>query len=87
MKEKLTDLWDNYLSDKCAVLNTEEERKLTKKALELHDAANELLNSEQKTAIEAYIDALCDVNAIFAKKAFLKGCELSVSFIWETMNS
>jgi len=34
--------------------------------------------------VEKYVDALCDLEALFVKKAFLKGCEFAVSFLLET---
>ena len=34
-------------------------------------------------AVEKYVDALCDLEALFVKKAFLKGCEFAVSFLLE----
>ena len=83
MKETLEKLWDEYLSDECATIETEEEKILTKKAVELHEIANNLLNDAQQNAVEKYIDALCDIEALFVKKAFLKGCECSVSFLLE----
>ena len=87
MKETLEKLWNEYLLDECAEIDTDEERKLTKKAVELHEGANALLNKEQQDAVEKYVDALCDVEALFAKKAFLRGCKFAVSFLLETINS
>ena len=84
MKETLENLWDKYLEEECAVIDTEEERKLTQKTLELHEKASSLLNEEQKVAVEKYVDALCDLEAVFAKKAFIKGCEFAVSFLLES---
>ncbi len=84
MKETLEKLWTEYLFDECAVIDTDEERKLTKRAIELHEKANALLNKDQQDAIETYIDALYDIETLFAKKAFFKGCEFAVSFLLET---
>ena len=81
MKETLEKLWDEYLSDECATIETEEEKILTKKAVELHEIANNLLNDAQQNAVEKYIDALCDIEALFARKAFCKGCEFAISFL------
>lgn len=86
MKETLEKLWNEYLLDECAVINTDEERKLTKKAVELHEKANALLNKDQEDAVEKYVDALCDIEAIFVKKAFFKGCEFAVAFLLEARN-
>ena len=83
MKETLERLWSEYLEEECAALDTEEERELSKKAVQTHEEANELLTEEQKDAVEKYVDALCEVQSFFAKKAFFKGCEFSVSFLFE----
>lgn len=83
MKEALEKLWNEYLVDECAAFDTDDERNLTKKTAELHDAANYLLNKEQKIAVAKYVDALCDIDALFAKKAFLKGCEFTLYFLFE----
>ena len=83
MKKILENLWNEYLLDKCAIIDTYEEKSLTKKAAELHQKANSLLDKEQKDAVDKYIDELCNIEALFAKKAFLKGCEFAVSFIFE----
>ena len=86
MKEKLEKLWHEYLLDECAVLDTDEERNLTKRTADLHEKATSLLNKEQSDAVEKYVDALCNIEDLFAKKAFLKGCEFAASFILEVCN-
>ena len=83
MKETIEKLWNEYFSEQCAEINTEEERNLTRKAVELHEKVRALLNKEQEDALEKYVDALCDIEALFAKKAFCKGCELAASFLLE----
>lgn len=82
MKEAIEKLWDEYFSGECAEIDTDEERNLTKKTVELHEKAKTLLNKEQEEAVKKYVDSLCDIEALFAKKAFLKGCEFSVSFLF-----
>ena len=86
MKETLEKLWNEYLLDECAEMDTDEERKLTRNASELYEKVAELLNREQEDAVEKYVDALCDIEAIFVKKAFFKGCEFAGSFLLETRN-
>ena len=86
MKNTLERLWNNYLSDECAKMNTEEERLLTKASAELHQKVSALLNQEQEAAMRSYVDTLCNLDAIFAKKAFFRGCEFAVSFLLEAMN-
>lgn len=86
MKKTLEKLWNDYLSDECAKIDTDEERSLTKKTSELHEKANTLLNKDQKDSVEKYVDALCDLETLFVKKAFLKGCEFAFSFLLEAGN-
>ena len=86
MKETLEKLWNEYLLDECSAIDTDEERNLTKKTVELHEKANALLNKEQQDAVEKYVDALCDIEALLVKKAFIKGCEFAVSFLLEARN-
>ena len=86
MKETLERLWSEYLLDECAEIDTDEERSLTERTAELHKKAIALLNREQQEAVEKYVDALCDIEALFVKKAFLKGCEFAVSFLLEAGN-
>ena len=86
MKETLEKLWNEYLNDKCAQISTDEERELAKKAVHLHEKANSLLDAEQKQAVEKYVESLYGIESEFAKKAFLKGCEFSISFLLESMN-
>ena len=81
MKETIEKLWNEYFSEQCAEINTEEERNLTRKAVELHEKVNALLNEEGKNALEEYVDALCDIEALFARKAFCKGCKFAISFL------
>ncbi len=86
MKETLEKLWNEYLSEECAAVDTDEGKRLAKKAVELHKKANALLNKDQEDAVEKYVDALCDIEALFVKKAFFKGCEFAVSFLLEAGN-
>ncbi len=86
MKETLEKLWYGYLSEECSVIDTDEERELMKKVVELHEKANALLNKEQKEAVEKYVEALYDIEALSSKNAFFKGCEFAVSFLFETIS-
>ena len=83
MKKILEGLWDEYALEKCSAIDTVEEENLAKRALDLHEAVNEMLDETQKDAVEKYLDAVCDINACFAKKAFFKGCEFASSFLTE----
>ena len=83
MKETLEKLWNEYLAEECAVIDTEEEKRLAKKAAEKHDIANDLLTKEQSDIVEDYVDAVCEIQGCFSKKAFFKGCEFTASFLLE----
>ena len=48
MKTTTEKLWEEYFSDKYAVITTDEERALVKRASELHDAASRALTKEQR---------------------------------------
>ena len=52
MKKTLEKLWNEYLSDECAAMETDEERMLATKAAEFHEKTNALLNKEQVEAVE-----------------------------------
>jgi hypothetical protein len=84
MKETLENLWYEYILDGCAKIDTDEEMDLTKKIVHLHARANALLNEDQQIAVKEYVDAVHDLEALFAKKAFFKGCEFAISFILES---
>ena len=86
MNKTIEKLWNEYFADECAKFETDEERELAKKALENHETLNRLLTGEQSKGVEKYIDALCDTQSFFMKKAFLKGCEFAVSFFLEAGN-
>ena len=83
MKETLERLWKEYLLAECAVIETDEERRLAKRVAELRESANALFLKEQEEAVDGYVDALCDANALFVKKAFFKGCEFVLSLLLE----
>lgn len=86
MKKTLEKLWSEYLAEKCAAIDTEEERALANEAVEKHKIANDLLTKKQRDAIEKYIDVLCEIQSSFVKKAFFKGCEFATSFLIEAGN-
>ena len=83
MKETLEKLWQDYLLDECAAIDSDEERALTKRMAEQHEQLNALLNSNQQVAVEAFVETVYDLEALFVKKAFFKGCEFSISFLLE----
>ena len=87
MKQTLERLWNDYLLEENATLGTDEERRLTKESAALYEKARAMLNAEQTAAVQKYIDALCTLDATFAQRAFIKGCEFAVSFLLGSMNT
>ena len=83
MKKILEGLWDNYLEEECLVIETKEEKELTKKVADKREEINKLLSAEQSMAIDSYVDNLCELYCYDIKKAFLKGCEFATSFLLE----
>ena len=86
MKETLEKLWDEYFSQECAVIDTQKEKELAKKVANLSEAMRELLTEEQSNANQEYVDALCEIQAFFNKKAFLKGCAFATAFLFEAFD-
>lgn len=86
MKETLEKLWDEYFACECAVINTEKERALIKKAVGAQKAVDELLTKEQSEATQKYIEVLYEMQGFFGKKAFFMGCEFATSFFLEVGN-
>ncbi len=87
MKQTLERLWNDYLLEENATLGTDEERSLTKTSAALSEKARAMLNAEQTEAVQKYIDSLCTLDAMFAQRAFIAGCEFAVSFLLESMNT
>lgn len=83
MEETLEKLWNEYLSEKCAAIETEEERVLVRNAAEMHKRVNELITGEQKVAMEAFVEASYRNQFFYAKKAFMIGCKFAASFFLE----
>ena len=84
MKKILENLWNDYLVDQCAIIDTEEERLLTKKLADLQEKLDLQLDKTHRSLLEEYVGILCDIDSLFAKKAFLKGCKFTASFILES---
>ncbi len=81
MRETLDKLWNEYFAEDCMVIDTEEERALLKRIIEMQKSVNELLASEERCAIEKYIGVLYEMQSLSVKKVFFKGCEFALSFL------
>ena len=86
MKNTLEKLWEEYFSEECAILDTEEERELISLTAEANKAVNDLLTKEQRISVERFVELLHEMNGIALKKAFCKGCEFTASFLLEAGN-
>ena len=84
MKNTLETLWYEYFAEECAAIDTEEERALAKKAIDWSREANESLTKEQLEVVEKHVEALCELQEAFVKKAFYKGCRFASSFFLAT---
>jgi len=85
MKKTIDNLWSEHAIHECSIIDSDVERELTKKAGRLFDELSSILSDEQMSAVKAYLDSLCEINSIFARKAFGFGCELGVRFLFETL--
>lgn len=83
MEKMLEKLWNEYFSEKCASIASEEERMLVERSAEMHKRVNEVLTEEQCGVVEKYIEALYEIQSYFEKKAFLEGCAFAASFLIE----
>ena len=83
MQGMLERLWNEYLAEKCAVIEGEQEKMLAQKTLEKGKVWRDMLSKEQCAAVEKYIDLLCEIQESFVKKAFFKGCEFTAMFFLE----
>ena len=79
-------LWNEYFSEECAQINTQQEKELIKKIVKMQESVNQSLSNEHNELIQNYIELLYDIQALFVKKAFFKGCEFSASFFYTIKN-
>ena len=86
MTKNIEKLWLEFFSDECAKIETEEERALVKKSAQMHEKLESVLNENQSAALEKYVDSIYESEAAFIKKAFFKGAEFTLSFIYEAVN-
>ena len=86
MKKIIEKLWNEYFADECSAIESQEEKELSKKAMEMHEKAIELLEKEQNEVVERYIDVMCEISDSFSKKAFFKGCSFALLFVFEVLS-
>ena len=85
MNPTLEILWNEYFAEKCAELDTNEERALVKEVAEMHKSIDNLLTKEQSNILEKYIETLHQFHACECKKAFFKGCGITAGFLFEVI--
>lgn len=83
MKSMLDKLWSEYFSEECSRIESDEERTAIKHLAELNKSVSESLDREQRESLERYIEEVFAQEGIFIKKAFFKGCEFTLSFLFE----
>lgn len=86
MEKILEKLWNEYLAEECAEIDTEEERSLVKKAAEMHKSVNESLTKAQSDAMEKYVESLYEIQSFCLKKVFLRGCKFATCFFLEVIS-
>ena len=77
-------LWNEYFAEVCSVIETNEEKTMTKRLIELHKLVNESLTKEQNEAVENHLEALLEMQSLLIKKSFFKGCEFATEFLLKT---
>ena len=79
MKDVLDRLWVEHFGEVCSKIESEAERALIRKAAELHGGLAKALDEKQNASLEKYVEVLYEIQSVFSKKAFFKGCELGVA--------
>ena len=87
MGKTIENLWAECVESECSKMDTTEERVLARRVSEKRKLMDEVLDGEQRCVLDSYMDALCELNALFARKAFAKGCEFTASFLLEATDS
>ena len=80
MKTIFEKLWEECFAEDCARMKTEEERRLAKNVAKKGREIKKLLTEEQSGAIEAYEEAIYELQSYLVRRAFLKGIDLATSF-------
>ena len=83
MKTAMEKLWNDYFSEECGAIHTQEEKALIKKVDFMRQTATESLTHEQSEVMDKYVETLYEMQSIFLKKAFFYGCEFTMSFLLE----
>lgn len=84
MKLTLEKLWDEYFSEECVMLDTDEEKELVSLTAEAHKSINESLTEEDAERVEKLLDLLNEMHGLSLRRAFCKGCEFTAAFLSET---
>ena len=76
MKEIIEKLWNEHFADECAQIHMKEERDLLKKAIEMQEAANELMSKEQSDASKNMLRHYMKFKAFLSKRHSLSDASL-----------
>lgn len=72
MRNELEDLWINYLIE-VPMERNEQEKEYINKFSKVSALLRSTLNDEQKKYLEEYDNAVCTLNGVSEKYAFIKG--------------
>ena len=75
MSKLLKKIWRECIIEECSILETKEEKELSKIVIRARDAMDLILNEKEKEAVDLYVDNIYKMQTIYAERAFLKGCE------------
>ena len=78
-------LWDDFFAEECALIDTDEERALIRRANEIRKNLDVLLTPEQNKKAQEYAESIYAIQNVFLKKAFFKGCKFAFSFFIEAV--
>ena len=84
MTEIFEKLWENYFYNELSDLHSDEEKAAAREVRKTREKMESLLSDEQMEAVGEYVEAMQEEETFFAKRAFIKGCELGASFILDT---
>ena len=68
MKKILGDLWYNYAIDKCAEIDSQNERDAVNRLVQADNCLRNSLNKEQISGLEEVCNLLDEANAIYIKR-------------------
>ena len=84
MKKVLENLWYDYIIEQ-AVERNGKEKEVIKNLTKCDNEFRSKLNDELKAELEEYDRAVCAMNRVSEKNAFIKGAVFATRFIFEAL--